>query len=59
MAKPPLPLASTGSELIVPVIVGERVVGTLDLEDERTDAFGEEDQLLSERVALEMSPLYD
>jgi L-methionine (R)-S-oxide reductase len=52
-------LASTGSELIVPVIVGERVVGTLDLEEERTDAFGEEDQLLSERVALEMSPLYD
>jgi GAF domain-containing protein len=52
-------LASTGSELIVPVIVGERVVGTLDLEDERIDAFGEEDQLLSERVAVEMSPLYD
>lgn len=51
-------LASTGSELIVPVIVGDRVVGTLDVEDERTDAFSDDDRLLFERVAAEMRPLY-
>jgi putative methionine-R-sulfoxide reductase with GAF domain len=52
-------LASTGSELIVPVIVGDRVVGTLDVEDERTDAFSEDDRRLFERVAAEMGPLYE
>ena len=52
-------LASTGSELIVPIIVGDRVVGTLDVEDERTDAFGDEDRRLFERLAAEMRPLYD
>ena len=52
-------LASTGSELIVPIIVGDRVVGTLDVEDERTDAFGAEDRRLFERLAAEMRPLYD
>jgi putative methionine-R-sulfoxide reductase with GAF domain len=43
----------------VPVIVGEDVVGTLDVEDEGTDAFGDDDRLLFERVAGEMGPLYD
>jgi L-methionine (R)-S-oxide reductase len=52
-------LQSTGSELIVPVIVGEDVVGTLDVEDESTDAFGDDVRLLFERVAGEMGPLYD
>jgi L-methionine (R)-S-oxide reductase len=52
-------LATTGSELIVPVIVGDRIVGTLDVEDESTDAFGADDQRLFERVAAEMRPLYD
>ena len=52
-------LASTGSELIVPVIVGDRVVGTLDVEDERTDAFSDDDRRLFERVAGEMRPLYE
>jgi L-methionine (R)-S-oxide reductase len=52
-------LASTGSELIVPVIVGDEVVGTLDVEDESTDAFSDDDRRLFERVAGEMGPLYD
>jgi L-methionine (R)-S-oxide reductase len=52
-------LQSTGSELIVPVIVGEDVVGTLDVEDESRDAFGEDDRLLFEGVAGEMGPLYE
>jgi L-methionine (R)-S-oxide reductase len=52
-------LASTGSELIVPVIVGNEVVGTLDVEDESTDAFSDDDRRLFERVAGEMGPLYD
>jgi L-methionine (R)-S-oxide reductase len=52
-------LPSTGSELIVPVVVGGRVVGTLDVEDGSADAFGEGDRLLFERVAAEMGSLYE
>lgn len=52
-------LPSTGSELIVPIIVGDHVVGTLDVEDERTEAFGDDDRRLFERVAAELSPLYE
>ena len=52
-------LVSTGSELIVPVVVGGRVVGTLDVEDESRDAFDDDDRRLFERVAGEMGPLYD
>jgi L-methionine (R)-S-oxide reductase len=52
-------LASTGSELIVPVVVGDRVVGTLDIEDERKDAFGDDDRRLFESLAAELRPLYD
>jgi L-methionine (R)-S-oxide reductase len=51
-------LESTGSELIVPVIVGGRVVGTLDVEDERTAAFDEGDQELFEQVARALAGLY-
>jgi putative methionine-R-sulfoxide reductase with GAF domain len=52
-------LPSTGSELIAPVIVGGRVVGTLDVEDEVPDAFSVDDRRPFERVAREMSPLYE
>ena len=52
-------LESTGSEMIVPVVAGDRVVGTLDVEDEHRDAFGERDRHLFERVAREMIALYD
>jgi L-methionine (R)-S-oxide reductase len=52
-------LASTGSEMIVPVIAGDRVVGTLDIEDERTAAFSGGDCRLFERVAGELGALYE
>ena len=52
-------LASTGSELIVPVVLGDRVVGTLDVEDEATNAFADEDQRLFERAARELTPLFE
>jgi GAF domain-containing protein len=51
-------LASTGSELIVPIVIGAGVVGTLDVEDERSDAFDTDDQRLFERAASAMGPLF-
>jgi GAF domain-containing protein len=42
---------STGSEMIVPVISGGTVLGTLDIESDQTDAFGDNDRLLMERCA--------
>jgi putative methionine-R-sulfoxide reductase with GAF domain len=41
-------LASTGSELILSIVVDGRVVGTLDVEDERTDAFDDDHRSLLE-----------
>jgi L-methionine (R)-S-oxide reductase len=52
-------LPSTGSELIVPIVVGDLVVGTLDVEDESTNAFTDADCRLLEGVAVELRPLYD
>jgi L-methionine (R)-S-oxide reductase len=52
-------LVSTGSEMIVPILVGDQVVGTLDVEDETTDAFNDDDRRLFELVAREMGSLYD
>jgi GAF domain-containing protein len=49
---------STGSELIVPVLLGETVVGTLDVEDPATDAFDEDDQALFEALATALTALY-
>jgi L-methionine (R)-S-oxide reductase len=51
-------LESTGSELIVPVLVGERVVGTLDVEDERVGAFDDEDRRTFEQIAAAAVDLY-
>ena len=51
-------LDSTGSEMIVPVLIQGRVAGTLDVEDERTDAFAVEDQALFERLAEVLSSLF-
>jgi L-methionine (R)-S-oxide reductase len=49
---------STGSELIVPVFVDGTVVGTLDVEDEATDAFSDEDEALFETLAAAITHLY-
>ena len=51
-------LASTGSELIAPVVVDGRVVGTLDVEDGRTDAFDREDEALFVELAGALHGLY-
>jgi L-methionine (R)-S-oxide reductase len=51
-------LETTGSEMIVPVVTGGRVVGTLDVESDRTGAFGNEDRAELESVARELLPLY-
>jgi hypothetical protein len=39
-------------------VIGAGVVGTLDVEDERSDAFGPDDQRLFERAAGAMGPLF-
>jgi putative methionine-R-sulfoxide reductase with GAF domain len=49
---------STGSELIVLVLRKGTVVGTLDIEDAATDAFGEQDWTLFEHVAAALVDLY-
>lgn len=49
---------STGSELIVPVLVDGEVVGTLDVEEAATDAFDEEDRIVFERLAAALTDLY-
>jgi L-methionine (R)-S-oxide reductase len=51
-------LDTTGSEIIVPVIAGDRVVGTLDVESARTGAFGKEDRRALEQVAAELPSLF-
>jgi putative methionine-R-sulfoxide reductase with GAF domain len=51
-------LKSTGSELVVPVLLEGRVVGTLDVEDERTGAFDDDDQKLFEQLAQALTGLY-
>ena len=45
--------------MIVPILVGDQVVGTLDAEDETTDAVNDDDRRLFELVAREMGSLYD
>jgi L-methionine (R)-S-oxide reductase len=49
---------STGSELIVPVVVGDAVVGTLDVEDGRIGAFDADGQHRFERIAAELASIF-
>jgi putative methionine-R-sulfoxide reductase with GAF domain len=51
-------LDTTGSELIVPVLIDGGVVGTLDVEDERTNAFEHEDRALFEQLTEALRGLY-
>ena len=51
-------LESTGSELIVPVVADDLVVGTLDVESDETNAFGDDDVTTLERVAEALMPLF-
>jgi putative methionine-R-sulfoxide reductase with GAF domain len=49
---------STGSELIAPVVDNGRVVGTLDVEDSSTEAFGPRDVELFSGLAAAIVDLY-
>jgi putative methionine-R-sulfoxide reductase with GAF domain len=52
-------LGSTQSEIIVPVLSGDRVIGTLDIESKIPNAFGSEAQRQIERCALLLAKLWD
>ncbi len=52
-------LASTRSEIIVPVLnAEEKVVGTIDVESERPNAFDKETERLLEHCAILLQPLF-
>ena len=48
--------ASTRSEIVVPIAYEGRVVGEIDIDSDRSAAFGEDDRAFLERVALLISP---
>ena len=54
-------LASTGSETIVPVLGAETgiVIGTLNVESDRHDAFGDDDRRFLEACAQALMPLFE
>ena len=49
---------TTRSEIVVPVFEDGAVVGLIDVESERPDAFGESDKQLLERCAAVIAPLW-
>ena len=51
----PLPPKNTKSELCVPLIFNERVVGLLDIQSDKPNAFTEEDSIMFEAVADTMA----
>jgi len=58
-------LSETQSELVIPLRIGQRVLGTLDVQSERRDAFRQDDLLVLQSlgdqiaVAIENARLYD
>jgi putative methionine-R-sulfoxide reductase with GAF domain len=50
--------STTRSEMIVPVRVDEAIVGTIDVESERVNAFDDADRAWLERIAQAMTPLF-
>lgn len=51
-------MESTGSELIAPVVANVVVVGTLDIESDRTGAFTDTDVELARRLAAALEALW-
>ena len=51
----PLPPKNTRSELCVPLIFDDKVVGLLDIQSDKTNAFTEDDQMMFEAVADTMA----
>lgn len=49
---------TTRSEMVVPVRVNGEIVGTLDVESERLNAFEDGDRVALERVANALAPLF-
>ena len=49
---------TTRSEIVVPVSAGSTVVGLIDVESERPDAFAERDRQLLEHCAAVITPLW-
>ena len=47
---------STRSEIVVPIAYEDIVVGEIDIDSDRPAAFGEDDRVFLERVALLVSP---
>lgn len=45
----------TQSEIVVPIMRGDRVLGEIDIDSDRRAAFGERDRALLERVAAALS----
>lgn len=48
---------STRSEVVVPILSGERVIGEIDVDSDQPAAFGEAGRLLLEAVAARLAPL--
>lgn len=53
--QPPFPPKNTRSELCIPLIFGERVVGLLDIQSDELSAFTDDDRLMFEAVADTMA----
>lgn len=53
--------ATTGSEMIVPILGAESgiAIGTLDVESDRTGAFGDDDRDFVEACATALMPLFE
>lgn len=49
---------STRSEMVVPILAGERIVGVLDLDSDTPAAFGEDDQRELEQVASALAQVW-
>ncbi|HMJ01207.1 MAG TPA: GAF domain-containing protein [Gaiellaceae bacterium] len=50
--------ATTRSEIVIPVFVAGAIAGLIDVESERPQAFGDDDQQLLERCAALIAPLW-
>lgn len=46
---------ATRSEIVVPIMIGDEVLGELDIDSDRPAAFGDDDRELLERVAAALS----
>lgn len=57
LANPLLPF--TSSELTLPLIVNERIIGVLDVQSQRLSAFGEDDIPILETVASQLAIAYE